>query len=180
MKTLFKSMNIIRCVSGANLNLFRSVAMVTMLLMLGVGEMWAGSTYKTAFTATTHDSGKGLVYASGPGTSTAPANDAAYGTSVSIGESNDTGSASSKNTYYVWAKAARGYAFDGWTISGSNNGVSPTSSSSQSGVAVSVTSNKKNGTNAGTATANWKDATSVLVVFGVVMVFCRLLIRPDF
>ena len=38
---LFKSMNIIRCVSGAYLNLFRYAAMVVVLLMLGVGNAWA-------------------------------------------------------------------------------------------------------------------------------------------
>ena len=41
MKNLFKSMNVIRCVSGANLNLFRYTAMVIMLLTLGVGNAWA-------------------------------------------------------------------------------------------------------------------------------------------
>ena len=37
---LFKSINLIRCVSGANLNLFRYTAMVVVLL-LGVGNAWA-------------------------------------------------------------------------------------------------------------------------------------------
>ena len=38
---LFKSMNIIRCVSGARINLFRYAAMVIMLLTLGIGNAWA-------------------------------------------------------------------------------------------------------------------------------------------
>ena len=96
----------------------RAVLVVLCLLTIGVGNTW-GSSYYTAFTATTSDTGKGLVYASGPGTSTAPANDEAYEATKGIGQSGDTGGSSKTNTYYAWAKAARGYAFDGWTTSAS-------------------------------------------------------------
>ena len=60
---LFKSMNIIRCVSGAPLNLFRYATMVAMLL-LGVGNAWAGgggnSTYYSKITVS--KTGEGTVY----------------------------------------------------------------------------------------------------------------------
>ena len=154
-----------------SLNLNHSILRAMLLVLLttlGITNAWGGgSSYYTAFTATSSDTGKGLVYASGPGTSTAPANDDAYEASKGIGQSDDTGGSSKTNTYYAWAKAARGYAFDGWTITGSNNGVSPTSSATQSGVAVTVTSNVSDGSNIGTATAGWIDATPVTVTYGV-------------
>ncbi len=38
---IFKSINLIRRGSGANLNLFRYAAMVDVLLLLGVSDAWA-------------------------------------------------------------------------------------------------------------------------------------------
>ena len=58
-------MNIIRCVSGANLNLFRYTAMVAMLLMLGVGNAWAHSNH-TGKVTLVNATGNGTVYLSAP------------------------------------------------------------------------------------------------------------------
>lgn len=62
---LFKIKNIIRCVSVANLNLFRYTAMVAMLLMLGVGNAWAHSNH-TGKVTLVNATGNGTVYLSAP------------------------------------------------------------------------------------------------------------------
>lgn len=150
-----------------NRNILRWLS-VGLLPLLSISNLWGNSSYYTAFTATSEDTGKGLVYASGPGTSTAPENDSDFEGTVNIGQSENTSSSSGTNTYYAWAKAARGFAFNGWTISSPNNGVSPTSSNTQNGVAVTVTSNVADGTNTGTATAKWiDDPNPYTVTFGV-------------
>ena len=147
--------------SGTNLNLFRYAAMVIMLLTLGVGNAWAGDpTYKTDFKATGGATGKGYVYAGTSNTATP----VYVETSDDIAESSDTKSATGTNNYYAWAKAVRGSEFAGWTITGSNGGVTPASGTA-SPITVTVTSNKSNGTNTGTATATWTTYAKVNVTY---------------
>ena len=67
---LFKSINLIRRGSGANLNLFRSVAMVLVLLTLGIGNAWAGHDTHTATLNVNKGTGSGTVYASTSGSAT--------------------------------------------------------------------------------------------------------------
>lgn len=154
----------IRCVSGVNLNLSRYAAMV-LVLLLGVGNAWAGgggsSTYKTDFKATADGTGKGYVYASDK---QSPSSIEYVATSDNISESSDLGGSDKTTKYYAWAKAVRGNEFKNWSISGSNNGVSPTSSTDNP-VTVTVTSNKENSTNTGTAKANWTSYTKVNVTY---------------
>ena len=139
-------------------------ATFVLLFSLGVTNAWAGggggSTYKTDFKATGGATGKGYVYASTSSTATP----AYVATSDDISESTDLGGSDKTTTYYAWAKAVRGSEFASWSITGSNGGVSPTSSSA-SPVTVTVTSNKENGTNTGTATAQWTTYTKVDVTY---------------
>lgn len=112
MKTkLFKSMNIIRCVSGANLNLFRYTAMVAMLLMLGAGNAWAGHGGKcTAKLQVNTGTGSGSVYA-------ATTSSATSGSSSVSADCGDSDSGTHTRTFYAFATPADGYTFLGWTES---------------------------------------------------------------
>lgn len=158
MKTIFNKTKLTMRKSLSSGGL-RAVLMV-LLIVLGVGNAWGSDSYYTGFKATGGATGNGYVYASTSGTATP-----AYDTEV-VGQekSSDTGSSSGSNTYYAWAKAVRGSEFKSWSISGSSNGVTPTSSTDQQ-VTVIVTSNKKNGTNTGTATASWDSYTKVNVTY---------------
>ena len=170
MKTTFTQATSVakKLITTQNKFVTRSL-ILTMIILLGVGKMWAGSNYYTAFNVTSNDTGKGLVYTpSTVNNNTAPTEDSQYGASGSVGQSSDTGGSSKTNSYYAWAKAARGYAFDGWTVSGSYDGVTIDNTSKAAGAKITVTSNKADGTNTGTATAKWKtDPNTVTVTFGV-------------
>lgn len=153
--SLFNWMN--RRGSGANLNLFRYTAIV-LLCVLGIGNAWAGSSYYTGFKATGGATGKGYVYASTSNTATP-----VYETEVTAeSQSDDLGENGTKK-YYAWAKAVRGSDFNGWSISGDNGTVTPTSGTN-SPITVTVTS-AKNKTNTGTATANWTIYSKVNVTY---------------
>ena len=130
MKNLFKSLNIIRCVSGVHLNLFRYTAMVLVLFTLGIGNAWAdfshGQHYGRANVAVaTGSTGSGKVYIGSPGTTSA--------TWDCKGSAND-GSSDNDNKSYTctctgWAD---GYYFAGWnknaTTAGSYSSTSATAS----------------------------------------------------
>ena len=108
---LFKSMNFIRCVSGANLNLFRYTVMVAMLLMLGVGNAWAGHGGKcTAKLQVNTGTGSGSVYA-------ATTSSATSGSSSVSADCGDSDSGTHTRTFYAFATPADGYTFLGWTES---------------------------------------------------------------
>ena len=114
MKTLFKSMNIIRCVSGANLNLFRYTAMVIMLLTLGVGNVWGSHSTHTATLNVNKGTGSGTVYASTSGSATSGSASASFSCGGNEGGQH-TG------TLYAYATPADGYTFLGWTSSASSS-----------------------------------------------------------
>lgn len=143
------------------------VALIGLFISISVGNAW-GSKYYTAFNVTAEGTGKGLVYTpSTVDTNTAPTSDSQYGASGGVERSSDTGSSSGKNSYYAWAKPARGYAFNGWDVSASS-GVSVDDPNKAAGARITVTSNVKNETNTGTATAKWKnDPNTYTVTFGV-------------
>ena len=82
---------------NTNRNILRWLS-IGLLPLLSISNLWGNSSYYTAFTATSEDTGKGLVYASGPGTSTAPENDSDFEGTVNIGQSGDTGGNSKTNT----------------------------------------------------------------------------------
>lgn len=148
----------IRCVSGVNLNLSRNTAMVIMLLMLGIGNAWAGDYYYTGFKATGGATGKGYVYASTNNAATP-----VYETEVTAEEKSSDLGENGTRKYYAWAKAVRGSKFNGWSISGDNGNVSPTSGTN-SPITVTVTS-AKNKTNTGTAKATWTTYEKVNVTY---------------
>ena len=166
MKTTFtQATNVAKkLITTQNKFVLRSL-ILTMAVILGVGNAWGGSSYYTAFSVKSNDTGKGLVYTpSTVNTNTAPTADSQYGASGGVGQSSDTGGSSNTNSYYAWAKAARGYAFDKWTVSS----CSVDNSTKAAGAKITVTSNVKDGTNTGTATATWKaDPNSYTVTFGV-------------
>ena len=93
----------------------RAVLMV-LLVVLGVGNTWAGSStkdHKTKLTVSGGDTGKGLVYAAKVSNATVE-----YVTSKTTDESNTNSKNSSEtHTYYAWASPVRGYTFNGWTKS---------------------------------------------------------------
>ena len=114
MKNLFKMMNIIRCVSGANLNLFRYTAMVIMLLTLGVGNVWGSHSTHTAKLNVNKGTGSGTVYASTSGSATSGSASASFSCRGNEGGQH-TG------TLYAYATPADGYTFLGWTSSASSS-----------------------------------------------------------
>ena len=156
---IFKSINLIRRGSGANLNLFRYAAMVVVLLTLGIGNAWAGgSSYYTGFKATGGATGRGYVYASTSNPATP-----VYETEVTAESQSDNLGENGTKKYYAWAKAVRGSEFNGWSVSGDNGNVTPTSGT-DSPITVTVTS-AKDKTNTGTATASWTTYTKVNVTY---------------
>ena len=80
--------------------------------LLGISvDVWAAGSYNTWLRASTDDTGKGLVYASKTQDQT-PADDV-YGELV-LSEIIE-GSDGAKQSFYGWAKPARGYTFATWT-----------------------------------------------------------------
>lgn len=105
---LLKSINFIRCVSGANLNFFRSAAMVLVLLTLGIGNAWGfNSDYYTKVTLSKTGTGSGKVYAQkGATTGTWTENGAT--------SAKDNQSSAPTHTWYLKATQDDGSAFTGW------------------------------------------------------------------
>ena len=89
--------------------LAKSMASLFFMLTIGVSDVYGD--YNTWLRASTDDTGKGLVYASSNHDQT-PADDA-YGALVM--SDCVQGSNGAKQTFYGWAKPARGYAFATWT-----------------------------------------------------------------
>ena len=121
-KNLFKMMNIIRCVSGARLNPFRYTAMVAVLLMLGVGNAWAGSasTQARAYLKDGSPSGSGKVYIAA--NCAAAPSDNQYMDCTADGITQDGTSGKSKtSTFYFYDKAKTGYKFTGWYKKNTND-----------------------------------------------------------
>ena len=104
---LLKSINFIRCVSGANLNLFRYAAMVLVLLTLGVGNAWAGgssSNYYASLKITqSGPTGAGAVYVANSNSKPGTANP---GTAV---KSTATTTSGGNVTMYWWVDINPGY-----------------------------------------------------------------------
>lgn len=148
MKTnLFKSMNIIRCVSGASLNLFRYAAMVAMLLMLGIGSAWAGGSSTTYYAnltiSKTGETGKGKVYYAT--SNTKPGSE----TSGAIKSAGST-TQNANQTYYWWVDVDPGYNV---TLSGKITAGPATAATLSGNVACAQSSSSGSGTSY-TATAN--------------------------
>ena len=144
---LFKSINLIRCVSGANLNLFRFAAMVIMLLTLGVGNAWAGggsTTYYANLTISKSGAtGNGKVYYATsntkPGSETSGALKSAGSTTQNANQ-----------TYYWWVDVDPGYNV---TVSGKITAGPATAATLSGSVACAQSSSSGNGTSY-SATAN--------------------------
>ncbi|MBR2168134.1 MAG: InlB B-repeat-containing protein [Paludibacteraceae bacterium] len=149
----------IRCVSGANLNLFRYTAMVVVLLTLGIGNTW-GSTYYSALKATSNNTGQGLVYASQDGN----ANIGDYGKENTTG-TKESETSGQEDTFYASAKGGRGFVFSSWTKGSGTNSI--TSASSET-TAVKVKESTSNGqTNTGTVTASFTTAPKCTLTYKV-------------
>ena len=148
MKTnLFKSINLIRCVSGANLNLFRYAAMVVMLLTLGIGNAWAGDTYYYAklTLSTAGPTGAGSVYASKSTT---------QGSSNAVGATKSAANTKSVAFYGV-AKPNAGYRFVNWTNT-SGCSFDDANKASNVKITVSTTQTSEGSATEGKATANFE------------------------
>ncbi len=112
---ILQSINLIRYVSGASLNLFRYTAMVLVLFVLGIGQVWAGSasTQARAYLKDGSPSGSGKVYIAA-NSATAPS-DNQYKDCTADGITMDgTSGKNKKSTFYFYAKAKTGYKFTGW------------------------------------------------------------------
>lgn len=133
-KKNFKSINLIRRGSGANLNLFRYAAMVFVLLMLGVGNAWAGHGGKcTAKLQVNKGTGSGSVYA-------ATTSSATSGSSSVSADCGDSDSGTHTRTFYAFATPADGYTFLGWTESATSTAGADASNPK----AVTITSESHN------------------------------------
>ena len=135
----------------------RAVLMV-LLVVLGVGNTWAGSStkdHKTKLTVSGGDTGKGLVYAAKVSNATVE-----YVTSKTTDESNTNSKNSSEtHTYYAWASPVRGYTFNGWTKS--NAATSSTSNP------YTVTVSSSGSLVTGTLTASWTEQSNKTVTYNV-------------
>lgn len=162
----------IRRGSKANLNLFRFAAMVVVLL-LGIGNAWAGSSPTTNMTGTSTNTGQGLVYASTSSTANPRLSNYAA-TSDKVSQSTSKGKYKS---FYFWAKAVRGYEFDTWGDRGTNTFPNATSDSktklNQDPSIWNGTADVINGGNGGSASTNYtikayfKAATSYDITYAV-------------
>lgn len=136
MKNLFKSKNMIRCVSGANLNLFRYTAMVIMLLTIGIGNAWGNSDYYSQ-AGVAVKTGAGTVYV---GTSTSYSK-STTGSSVTYAAKRKTNTVSAPtDTWYIKAVPDAGYVFTSWTTGGSWESAPSTSTAITSGTITASTS----------------------------------------
>ncbi len=133
--------NSFRRKSDATLNLFRYTAMVAVLLMLGVGNAWAGGNsdyYSQAGVAV--KTGVGTVYV---GTSTSYGT-STTGSSVTYADKKKTNAGSAPtDTWYIKAVPDAGYAFTSWTTGGSWKAAPNTSTATTSGTITASTSNAK-------------------------------------
>ena len=123
--------NSFRRVSEANLNLFRYMAMVAVLLMLGVGNAWAGGNNKTYYSTMTvavasGQSGYGKVYVTSSG-------------KTSDTKSSESSSSSVSHSYNIYATANTGYKFTSWSGSGITFG-STTTANTTGSISTSSTS----------------------------------------
>jgi uncharacterized repeat protein (TIGR02543 family) len=149
---LFKSINLIRCVSGANLNLFRYAAMVAVLLMLGAGNAWAGHDQHTATLNVAKGTGNGSVYASTSATATSGSASASF----NCGKSSD---GQHTGTLYAYATPASGYTFLGWTTNASSS--AGADNANPKGVAFDVT----DGSSTQTLYAHFVEKAKVNITF---------------
>lgn len=150
---LFKSMNLIRCVSGANLNLFRYAAMVLVLLMLGAGNAWGfGHDTHTATLNVNKGTGSGTVYASTSGSATSGSASASFNCG-----GNESGQHT--GTLYAYATPASGYTFLGWTTSASSS--AGADNANPKGVAFDVT----NGSSTQNLYAHFVEKAKVNITF---------------
>ena len=143
---LFKSMNFIRCVSGANLNLFRFTAILLCLLALGIGNAWAGDSYYAEVTANPSPTGAGSVYVS-------------YNSNTK-GASNKATGADQQNTvqnFYLYAVTAYGYSWGNWTAGQVPSGGSQefTQTTTKEGALFKARTKNSDGTLSYTVTANF-------------------------
>ena len=116
--SLFNRMN--RRGSGANLNLFRSVAMV-LLCVLGVSDAWASKTYYSTMNVAvaSGQTGYGTVYVNAAGTTSQTKNSESTSSSVS-------------HSYNIYATANAGYRFSSWSGSGITFGSTTTANTTGS------------------------------------------------
>ncbi len=146
---IFKSINLIRRVSGANLNLFRYTAMVAMLLMLGVGNAWAsGSTYYSQVTTSQSPTGKGTVYVVAGGTFSGTATSAT-----------NSGSSQSQTYSLKATPMAAGYYFVNWTSTGTATLSFKSSTNASTTCSITATSESSSSPTTGKAQANWAEIT---------------------
>ncbi len=142
-----------------------------LVCMLSVSpNAWGGGSYNTWLRVETDDTGKGLVYASKTQNQT-PA-DNKYGALV-LSES-VTGGNGKDQSFYAWAKPARGYAFSKWTgytYAGSDakKGEGSATPKANTGTADLIYSRSWGG-NAGSdqansAKASWSGATAYTVTY---------------
>ena len=122
---IFKSINLVRRGSGANLNLFRYSAMV-LVLLLGIGNAWAGNSDPVcSYAAVVSDNtGQGLVYMKKQDSGT-PSNPATneyrhYSPTAAVnGQDNYTNlgehASSVAENGYFWAMPARGFEWKEWS-----------------------------------------------------------------
>ena len=131
--------NVLRRGSGVNRYLFRYAAMVVVLCVLGIGEMWADSYYnyfayyaKVNAKTATESSGRGMVYVS---TSSASTSSATSESSTATGQDPTTNYSSAPTsggavTFYLYAKPKDGYKFDGWSTSSTRPSIFESTSAS--------------------------------------------------
>lgn len=145
MTTKFSNNSFISLVSykkNLNCNALRAMLMMVCMLMLGVGQAWASTTYYSKVSVSANP-------ATGAGTVYVKAGNSFSGTATSATQDVDD---EQSHTYSIKATPATGYAFKSW--SGSSVTISEALNASTT-CTIKATSTDKNNRTSGTATATF-------------------------
>ena len=142
---ILHSINLIRRGSGANLNLFRYAAMVLVLLMLGIGNVWAGGSSTTYYSKVSVSANP----TTGAGTVYVKAGNSFSGTATSDTQDVED---DQNHTYSIKATPAPGYAFKSWSKSSVTISEALNASTT---CTIKASSTDKNNRTSGSATATF-------------------------
>ena len=140
--------------NGANLNLFRYVAMAVVLFTLGIGNAWAGggTTYYYTKGSVSVKTGSGTVYINTA--SPATSGNSTTSSTAATKSCDKTSTQNQEQTYYISAVPATDWRFDSWTLS--NWSTNPSSSTATTSGKIKAASSTESSPSTATAQATFK------------------------